>query len=264
MFITFVLKQKYDIYNIYLNMENIHSTLESIGLTDTEIRLYLYLLENGLSTPPQIAKGTRMLRPNCYDVLRRLRQKGLIEEHRKGKRYVYAASDLTALLQSWERKKDMLEQILPDLRGLFTVQKNKPKIQFYDGWEQVKTIFDQTLSAQEIYGIASTEKLFAQDPSFFKRYQKELKKRGIIFHDILTNASKQTAGPQAKEMLRGFYEMEFLPARYEDTPVDLLIWNNHVALVAVSEPIFGTVITHPHIAQLFRILFDLAWRHLRQ
>ena len=245
-------------------MENIQSTLEAVGLTDTEIRLYLYLLENGLSTPPQIAKGTKMLRPNGYDVLRRLQEKGLIEEHKKGKRHAYTASDPVALVQAWERKKELLQQILPDLRALYTTQKNNPKIQFFDGLEQVKRIYDQTLSAQEVFGIASTGQLFATDPTFFKRYIQQLKKHNIVFHDILTHISLETAAPQMKDVLRGLYEMKFLPEEYKDVPVDILLWDDHIALIAVSEPIFGTVLTHAPINKLFRILFELVWKQLER
>jgi len=57
--------------------------LKNIGLKGSEIKVYLYLLENGVSTPPQIAKGTRIARTNTYHILRGLSEKGLIERQEK-------------------------------------------------------------------------------------------------------------------------------------------------------------------------------------
>lgn len=83
---------------------NIQEQLKEIGLFESEIKVYLYLLENGLSTPPQIAKGTKIARPNCYQVLRSLKERGLIGEQKKGSRKVYIASDPVTLVESMERK----------------------------------------------------------------------------------------------------------------------------------------------------------------
>lgn len=243
-------------------MDKIEQSLHNIGLTPNETKLYLYLLEHGISTPPQLAKGLQLARPNCYDVLRRLIEKNLIEEQRHGKRKAYLASDPAALLRSWERKREVLNDIVPDLRALYSSQTNKPKIQFYDGFEQVKQIYEQTLSAQEIFGIASTEQIMARDPQFFKQYLKKLQQRNIVFHDILTSASTKTAGPQMKTILRGLYEMKFLPRNYTDVPVDILLWNDHIALINISEPVFGTVLTNNNIVQMFRIVFDVTWKTL--
>ena len=119
--------------------------LKALGLNRTETRIYLYLLEQGLSTPPQIARGTGITRTNCYNILESLKEKDLIAEQTQGKRKAYLARDPEALVRSLERKKEIINEILPQLRGLYTTQKNKPKIKFYDGVEQIKEIYRQSL-----------------------------------------------------------------------------------------------------------------------
>ena len=240
----------------------IEKQLEELGLTESEIRLYLYLLKQGVSTPPQIAKGVGVARPNCYKILQSLKEKGLIEEQRKDKRKAYLASDPIALVQTLERRKEAMNKMLPDLRALYTTQKNKPEIRFYDGLEQVKQIFHQTLAAKEILGIASTKKLFALSPEFFDKYRQEIKKRGIDFRDILSHPSGEESGPKTKEELRGFYELKILPEKYGEISTDILVWDDNVALIVTDKPIFGTVLTNKHMAQTFRILFELSWQKL--
>jgi sugar-specific transcriptional regulator TrmB len=240
----------------------IQRLLKEVGLHDSEVRVYLYLLENGLSTPPQIAKGTGMARTNGYAVLQELRQKGLIEEQMKGKRKIYIATDPIALEQSLERKRQAIHQLLPDLRALYSAEKNRPKIQFFEGWDQVKRIFDMTLSAKEVFGIASTNKLFALDSSFFVNYRIQIKQKNIVFRDILTHASGAAAGPQAENEAKGFYSFRTLPSDYDDLPTDILIWNDQIALISTATPIFGTVLTNKALAQTFRMMFDVMWRRL--
>jgi len=241
---------------------DIKEQLKDIGLHGSEIRVYLFLMQNGVSTPPQIALGTKIARPNTYRILRMLKEKGLILEEMRGKRQAYLASDPVAFVQGLERQKQLMDKLLPDLRALYTVQKNKPSFQFFDGFEQVKQIFSQSLDAKEILGIASTKKLFAHDPKFFEKYRIDLKKKGIVFRDILTYASGDESGPKAKEEMRGLYEMKLLPEKYKDVPSDILIWDDKVSITVTEEPIFGTILTNSNLAESFRIMFEVMWEGL--
>lgn len=65
--------------------------LKEIGLNLSEIKVYLYILENGLLTPPTIAQGTGIQRANSYQVLKKLKDLSLIAEQRQGKRKAYIA-----------------------------------------------------------------------------------------------------------------------------------------------------------------------------
>ena len=155
-----------------------------------------------------------------------------------------------------------MNEMLDELRGLYSKQKNKPTIRFYEGFEQIKEIFRQTLTAKEIFGIASTKQLFSYSETFFDWYRKEIFKRKIIFHDIVTNASKTESETKVKSQLKGYLSLKSLPEHYEDVPIDILIWNDNVSLISLEPPVFGTVLTNSAMAKAFRILFDLAWKQL--
>lgn len=241
---------------------NIHNELKEAGLHPSESTVYLYLLENGLSTPPQIAKATKIARTNCYHIFQSLKEKGLIEEQTKGKRKVYLANDPESIARSLERKKEAINRLLPDLRALYTTQKNKPKIRFYDGLEQIKEIYRQTLSAKEVFGIGSTEQLSNLDPNFFSSYLKDLQTRGVVFHDLLSHASKEKSGPEMQSILKGLYELRYLPKEHHDFPTDILIWDNNVALITLEEPIFGTILTNPLLSKTFKIMFEVMWKSI--
>ena len=244
-------------------MTNIEQKLKEAGLHRSEITVYLYLLEQGLSSPPQIAKGTKIARTNCYNILKSLKEKDLIEEQQKNKHKVYLACDPDAILESLERKKRAVEQILPDLRGIFTVQKNKPKIRFYDGLEQLKKLYEETLSAKKIMAIGSVKKLNDILPEFFVWYAKQLKKHQVAFYDLQAETSR-TVSSQIQQKYQGeLYTVKFFPPNNPDISTDMLIWDDNIALLTLEEPYFGTIITNAAISKTFNTIFETMWQGLR-
>jgi sugar-specific transcriptional regulator TrmB len=240
----------------------INIELKQLGLHKSEIRVYLYLLENGLSTPPQVAKGTGIARTNCYHVLRELEEKQLIQVQISGKRKAYLARDPESIVATLEKKREAATRVVPELRELYTTQKNKPKIRFFSGWEEVREIYIQTLSAQKISFIASTEHLSAIDEKFFQWYNQEFKKRKIITDDLLNFTAKEKTAKQILAIQDALHSIKFLPERHKDLPTEIVIWNDNVALITFEKPIFGTIITNPALAKTFKTIFGMLWENL--
>jgi HTH-type transcriptional regulator, sugar sensing transcriptional regulator len=241
---------------------NYEEKLAKIGLNKAESLVYLYLLEQGLSTPSQIGKSTGIGRTNTYHVLRDLKEKSLIEEQKQNKKLAYIGSDPESLLRSMDNKRALISDILPDLRALYTTLKNKPKIRFYDGWSQVKEIYLQVLNSEIVYGLGSTKHLAMQDEKFFNNYLTLIKEKGIIFRDIMSQSSSEDSIEKIKATLRGLHEVKLLPNNYHDIPTDILIWDDSIALIVLSEPVFGTVLSNSLMSQAFKTIFDVMWDKL--
>lgn len=244
-------------------MNNLTEQLASAGLTDNETKAYLYLLEHGISTPPQIAKGTGIARPNLYGLLRSLKEKGLVAEQNKGARSTYSSTDPSALVHGLESRAEAMKQLLPDLRALYAAQANKPSIKFFEGAEQVKEIFYEMLEAKQVYGVASTKKLYdALGWDFFDGYIKQMRKKGIFLKDILTQDSIDTSAKTPIGILNAMYDTRLFPKSVESLPVDILIWDDKVALISTEAPVFGTLIKNPAMAKVMRLMFEHTWSDL--
>lgn len=237
------------------------TSLKQTGLNNSEIAVYLYLLENGLTTPPCIAKGAGISRTNVYNIVQTLKDRGFTNEQIKNKKTAYAANDPQFLLVDLDKKRQAIEQILPDLQARFITQANKPKIIFYEEWAEVKQIFTQSLQAEKITAIGSAVELQRIDPKFFDVYQKEVAKRKIEFKDILTNTSHQII-PHIKQLQGTFYSAKTMPAKYKDIPTNILMWNNNIALLTLREPVFGTILSNEFLAHTFETLTDIIWENL--
>jgi len=86
------------------------------------------------------------------------------------------------------------------------------------------------------------------------------KKNNVIFHDILTHSSDTGEGAQMKSTLGSLYDHALLPKEEGDQPTDVLIFGDHVALITLSDPIYGTVLESTLLAQTFRTI----WRTMRR
>jgi HTH-type transcriptional regulator, sugar sensing transcriptional regulator len=243
-------------------MSDLEASLRKLGLSASEVRVYLHLLDAGAGSPPSIAKGTGIARANCYHVLEALRTKGLISERHKGKRVQYFPKDPQALLLTLENRRTLIEDLLPDLRALYGASNNKPQVHFYEGFEEVKSIYRRSLETDSIKAFGSTKQLAALDALFFRDYFKEIKKRGIILRDILTIESKEEL-PQAQAILGALYEPVLLSEKYKNLLTDILLWDRHVAIITLKEPIFGTVLTSPELSKTFNAIHDALFEQLR-
>lgn len=226
--------------------------LRQLGLGQSEVKVYLFLLEHGLASPSEVAKGLSMQRPNTYQVLRSLVERGLVLEQKQGGHNAYLTTDPEALLINLEQKKALVASILPDLRGLRHTQKNKPTVQYFDGLSQIQDIYDMALETDELLALGSTDRLYQLMPSFVESWLGKLKKRKIVLHDIVTHVSGNEAAHKMVASLKGYYDASILPQATGELTTDILIWNNHLALITLEEPYFGTVITNASLVNTFR------------
>jgi len=238
----------------------LHTALKKLGLHASEIAVYLYLLEHGPSTVIRIGKGTGILRTNCYGVLAKLAERELVEPASAHQPRTYTAMNPASLLRSVERSKQTIDAILPDLLNLYNDQANKPIIKFYEGKVHVKEIFYQMIGTRELVAFASTETLHALYPDFFTgKWQKEFREEGGTLRDILTIEGKNAAAQNMKSAMGDAYEYRLIPKDHRPLATDLLVWDDNVALLALAEPIFGTVINNKQMAETFRLMFELIW-----
>lgn len=236
--------------------KNLIKHLRDVGLKQNESEVYLYLLQNGISTPPQIARGTNIARTNCYNILNSLWEKEVIDEKLKGNRKAYVARSPVSLKLNLKRKLESIDVLLPDLEAIHTTQKNKPIFRFYDGWKEVQQIYLSILDTEEVYATGSTEKLDSLDHEFFKNYLKKVAAKNIIFHDILPSSNKNSSKMIA-EIRGSLHTIQYIPEKYGENLTDILIWDDNVALIALEEPIFGTVITSKPLTDTFRTILNV-------
>ncbi|MDP3988611.1 MAG: helix-turn-helix domain-containing protein [bacterium] len=241
---------------------NIHEQLRGIGMSDSEIKVYLFLLETGISSPPVIARNTKIARSNLHVVLKDLLNMGLVKRRLQNKRYLYIPTDPSITLHILDERRKAMESALYELTARYKSQKNKPVIKFYEGIQEIKHIFEELLEAKnkKVFGFTSTARLFELFPLYFQsRFQKELKRKEIYLRDILSYDSKETSAIETKQNTGWMYDYKILNKKYGELRSNILVWDDKVAVMTLEEPVFGTVTTSAALADTYRVQFNILW-----
>ena len=85
-----------------------HENLRLLGLSRKEERV-LFGVQNGLSTPVSLSRVTKVTRPSVYNILRKLKERGLVVSRiTKGKKRWQVADERTIEKSLYDTKKSLL------------------------------------------------------------------------------------------------------------------------------------------------------------
>ena len=128
------------------------SILEEIGLTKSEIKVYLALLKTGTASKKHIVKESGITPSKMYEVTDKLIQKGMVSFTKQNKVLHFTASPPEQVLNFLEQKKESLDRqseefklLIPKLASL--QKTHEPVIEVFRGREGLKTAYDMLLSS---------------------------------------------------------------------------------------------------------------------
>lgn len=110
--------------------ENLERTLEDIGLSHKEARIYLSLLPLGSTTAYRLAEQSGVKKPTVYVILEDLRKKGLVLKVPHAKKALFAARSIEEYIDERTKKLESARSILP---RLYSLKPNLPNVYFYTG-----------------------------------------------------------------------------------------------------------------------------------
>src|SRR3989344_9034603 len=158
----------------------LEETLSQAGLTKNEAKVYLALIKLGSATAAEITKHSHVHRVNVYDVLERLREKGLISTIMQAQKRVYGAANPMQLEKLLKEKEALLHTILPQLKQEFQLKKDRPVVYHFIGVEGVMQAYammmEQKTTIYAIGGSGMNRKYLKHRHEFWNQ---ERKKKGM-------------------------------------------------------------------------------------
>ena len=134
------------------------SLLMQIGLSEVQSKIYLYLIEQGQSTPSQIATGISENRTTVYSAIEKLEKLSLISQKNKGKVSAYIPNHPSALESIAEKRLRLvakqvknLESNLPSLINYYNEYQSTPGATTFYGKEGIKTIWNKVIATKQPY-----------------------------------------------------------------------------------------------------------------
>ena len=120
--------------------------LSKLGLSPSEIKIYLHLLRTGPSYANKISSETQINRTNVYEALQRLISKGLISFITKNKVKWFEAKPYNALLALINQKQEQLitikENIIKDFKNI-TPTNNSLEANVFVGKKGLRLLFEE-------------------------------------------------------------------------------------------------------------------------
>lgn len=248
-------------FNAKQKMEILDS-LEKIGLTKNESKVYLFLVSEGPSIPLTISKRTVMHRSNVYDALKNLQEKGLVCSIFKSDKKFFKVSDpsrLSLLLNKQYKqitqRKVLLKEILPLLKTS-NKSKNKNQVAIYSGLEGIKSIFEQILKDKKTNHVLGAWDTYYLLRYYFENWHQRRVKLKIKDKMLFRNAKADRLPIYDLP----YTEVRFLPKQFS-SPMAVNIFGNKVALVfGFEEEPLAILINNKNIAKNFLDYFEILWK----
>jgi len=239
---------------------DLQKTLQKVGLSDKESKVYLTLLELQEALPSVISRRSGIKRPTTYVVLEQLQKRGIVSHVKKGKLLYYRALNPNSLLEEQYNRYSELEKALPELTSLHEKYAVTPQMTIYEGREGVIKIMEDTLNTST--GLLcwadidlAVNSLLAD---YYPRYIETKIKRGLWLKGIFCYSDKALEFKKnGKEELREVYLISRKKFPFKN---EINIYDDKVAIVSHQDNI-GVIIQNQAIADTQRAIFELGFEY---
>ena len=226
--------------------------LRQIGFLDAEIEVYLALLRVGPCLVSRLNRETGLHRTHIYDLLEKLREKGLASTFIESGKKHFQASPPENILYYLEEKKIAVTELVPEIEKLATFPKEETSIELFKGKNGLKTVLEDQLSSKEIKIIGASQIAYETLQFYFKWFDKKRVEKRIKARIIFSKSDKKQKIP--------FSEIKYLPEKYS-SPLAINIYGDRVAIILWSkENPLAIVIKNKEISQGYEKYFELMWR----
>ena len=231
--------------------------LEDLGFTVSEIKVYLALLELGITTAGPIIEKSGLQNSVVHMTLNNLVNKGFVSFVKEGQRNHYQATNPQHISEYIDEKKRQFEELLPDLISKQQTAKERSEIVAFRGIKGVKELLHELLEAggKEHHAFGSTTKGLMLGDAFWINYHKKRAEKGInaklLFNESLRTWVGANKAPKA--------EYKFSKAGFEPI-TETIIRNDKIGIIIYTEIPVGILIRSKAAAVSYDTFFALLWK----
>ncbi len=236
-------------------MASIEKTLESVGFSPNEIKVYLTLNDHGSMKAGRISKLAHIDRSSAYNALKLLLEKGLASYVLIGKVKWFQATGPKRILEFLQEQEAEVREILPDLHERHKKNKIEGQVRLFKGIKGVRAIFlDMIRTGKDNYVFGSEGQFSERMPEFalqFKRMKKENNMKTFMI-----------CRKDRRELDVGSANHKYLPNISESSAVTNIYGDKIAILIWMDEP-EGIIIENSVAAKAYKSYFDFMWKNAK-
>lgn len=239
--------------------------LEELELSEAEAKVYLALLETGSTLAGAVIKKTGLHRGTTYQILQRLKEKGLVSSIIKGKKQYFEPANPERLMDVLKEKEEKLKEVLPILRAKLESNKEKQEVVVYYGIKGIRSVLDKMLEELRPLGVYydfGVSGLFREVMGpYWDLWQKRKAKYRIKSYVIFNEEIKE----KRQQLLKDYYgDARFHPREYSSM-TDTVIYKDFVVLfIWTAKPPIAIVIKNRDNSESYKNQFKLMWKYARR
>ncbi len=241
-------------------------TLQNLGLSLNEAKIYETLLMYGKLSVSKISELTSIHRRNIYDSLKRLIERGLVIEILGQKDNLYQALDPYQLVDLLNEKQNQLIKVLPELTNLYQLNPPETAIYLYKGLNGFKKYLQDMLKQSTPVDFLASKGIWFEPEirSYIKHSLKQGKNKQINHRHLFDSSIKQKI-PTIVEIMGGQYKI--LPEKHSsfsclDIFADKIVSYSGVSPDYKAEELLIYVTHNQVLAQSYRTWFNIIWDSL--
>jgi sugar-specific transcriptional regulator TrmB len=251
-------------------MKKIRDFLSNLGLTETEINIYVKLLELGRTSVSELARTLEMNRVTAHFTIQGLIDKGLITHVKEGRSRELTAQPPEALKYLIEQKdkevkllNEQFTSTLPMLTGLMPQINQESKefdVKFFEGIQGVRAIYREVLKAKELRSYVNIQAISSVLPENPAMFPEATRLKHLKMWEIIENS------PKSQEYLKTIdphnYFYKFIPTSSKLSTFDYMIFDGKIAMISGTEKLNGLMIINTNLYLNARTLFEIMWNLL--
>lgn len=244
----------------------IQETLQHLGFSEKEARIYIGLLEIGSNPASTIARYIRENRVTTYSVLKILVKKNIILESKKWGMWIYTSISPEILIEQVKSRTEQLERSLPEFLAIMNQGDRKPKVTLHEWLGGMKNLIQTLLKdltehpEYDIFGFLWANNMDKN----FEIYLQELleikksKSEEIKTHIIIMGKPDYWYAQYCRDhyITKTIAEWSF-PMEHEMFTYG---WNKTMILMYHEKELSGMIIESESLARWIRSIFDLVWK----
>jgi sugar-specific transcriptional regulator TrmB len=240
--------------------------LDGIGLTKSEIAVYIALLEIGSSTTGPIIRASGIASGKAYLILDKLMQKGLVTRFRKGSVKQYQAKDPLRLLDYVHQlKSELLEKekrikkIIPQLQASYESKNYETTAELFEGRRAFKTFHEFMLDVTPAGETICVMSVPAAASELFSSYYEDWNKRRVakkVHLKILYDSGNEEVAKRRSSF--PLTEVRVMKNNFQ-TPAWNDVFLDYVATLNVEDEPHVFLVRNKTSAQSYMIHFNYLW-----
>lgn len=235
------------------------SILEDLGLSQSEIKSYVALLELGTSSAGVIIEKSMLQHSVVHRALNTLIEKGLVSFIYQGKHRIYTATEPEYFLKFIDNKRKRFETILPELKQKQNIEKKQTKTSMYKGKKGIAEVYSQltSLSGELLTFGGSKETTDFMGLTWWKGMHNTRVANGVPCRHI---ASDEVLPYIESFLKKKLTSMKFLPQETFGQYQETAIIHDYVAISVFADEGYSILIHNAAVADGYRKNFEMLWK----